>query len=65
MVDKSHVDKELARRMCAAYVSHQTPFRYPQDFFFRATCSAISSAGTSSLVWIFFSRYSIRCCSGC
>jgi hypothetical protein len=23
MVDKSHVDKELARRMCAAYVSHQ------------------------------------------
>jgi hypothetical protein len=23
MVDKSHVDKELARRICAAYVSHQ------------------------------------------
>src|SRR5450631_809884 len=31
--------------------------------FFRATCSAISSARTSSLVWIFFSRYSMRSCS--
>ena len=31
--------------------------------FFKATCSAISSANTSSLVWIFFSRNSIRCCS--
>src|SRR5436190_23242421 len=28
--------------------------------FFSATCSAISSARTSSLVWIFFSRYAIR-----
>src|SRR6266566_4535032 len=28
--------------------------------FFRATCSAISSAKTSSFVWIFFSRYPIR-----
>src|SRR5262249_46885715 len=28
--------------------------------FFRATCSAISSDRTSSLVWIFFSRYAIR-----
>jgi hypothetical protein len=31
--------------------------------FFKAMCSAMSSARTSSLVWIFFSRYSIRCCS--
>ncbi len=31
--------------------------------FFSATCSAISSARTSSLVWIFFSRYSMRSCS--
>jgi len=23
MIDKSHVDKELARRMCVAYVSYQ------------------------------------------
>jgi hypothetical protein len=23
MVDKSHVDKELARRMCAAYISYR------------------------------------------
>src|SRR5277367_700311 len=32
--------------------------------FFRATCSAISSASTSSFVWTFFSRYAIRSCSG-
>jgi len=32
-------------------------------FYFKAMCSAISSANTSSLVWIFFSRNSIRCCS--
>ena len=32
--------------------------------FFRATCSAISSARTSSFVWILFSRYAIRSCSG-
>src|SRR5437016_3840049 len=32
--------------------------------FFRATCSAISSARTSSLVWIFFSRYWMRICWG-
>src|ERR1700676_2406086 len=31
--------------------------------FFKAMCSAISSANTSSLVWIFFSRNSMRCCS--
>src|SRR5216684_3421819 len=31
--------------------------------FFSATCSAISSARTSSFVWIFFSRYAIRSCS--
>src|ERR1700735_5242283 len=30
--------------------------------FFKATCSAISSARTSSLVWIFFSKNSIRFC---
>src|ERR1700687_801443 len=30
--------------------------------FFSAMCSAISSARTSSLVWIFFSRYSMRSC---
>jgi hypothetical protein len=28
--------------------------------FFSATCSAISSARTSSFVWIFFCRYAIR-----
>src|ERR671915_296435 len=28
--------------------------------FFNATCSAISSARTSSFVWIFFCRYAIR-----
>src|SRR6266853_3573437 len=43
--------------------------RYPHlgqsspRLFFKAMCSAISSANTSSLVWIFFSRNSIRCCS--
>src|SRR5437667_305192 len=30
--------------------------------FFKAMCSAINSASTSSFVWIFFSRNSIRCC---
>src|SRR6516162_5243970 len=30
--------------------------------FFNATCSAISSARTSSLVWTFFSKNSIRFC---
>src|SRR3989442_11067643 len=30
--------------------------------FFKATCSAISSARTSSLVWTFFSKNSIRFC---
>src|SRR5580692_3558863 len=33
--------------------------------FFSAICSAISSARTSSLVWIFFSRYSMRSCPTC
>src|SRR5581483_6376794 len=37
------------------------PRRVPQALsFFRATCSAIISARTSSLAWIFFSRYPIR-----
>src|SRR5689334_20508171 len=31
--------------------------------FFSATCSAISSARTSSFVWIFFFRYVICSCS--
>src|SRR5882672_10457272 len=31
--------------------------------FFNATCSAINSARTSSLCRIFFSSFSIRCCS--
>lgn len=38
---------------------------FPKTFF-EAMCSAINSARTSSLVWIFFSRYSMRSCSaGC
>src|SRR6266700_3786145 len=32
------------------------PGQSSPSVFFRATCSAISSARTSSLVWIFFSR---------
>src|SRR5437764_11393482 len=39
------------------------PGQSSPSVFFRATCSAISSARTSSLVWIFFSRWSIRSCS--
>src|SRR6266478_7565084 len=52
-------------------IHHQVPHivRHPHldqsspRLFFKAMCSAISSASTSSLVWIFFSRNSIRCCS--
>ncbi len=40
------------------------PGQSSPTLFFRATCSAISSAKTSSFVWIFFSRYAIRSCSG-
>src|SRR5438105_4870961 len=52
-------------------IHHEVPHivRHPHfgqsspRLFFKAMCSAISSANTSSLVWIFFSRNSIRCCS--
>src|SRR5262249_37935163 len=40
------------------------PGQSSPTLFFRATCSAISSASTSSFVWTFFSRYAIRSCSG-
>src|SRR5712671_1947240 len=46
-------------------VWYPDPVQISPRLFFKATCSAISSASTSSLVWIFFSRYSIRCCWGC
>src|SRR5690242_12535348 len=45
--------------------------RYPDSVqsspssFFNAICSAINSARTSSLRWIFFCRNSIRSCSAC
>src|SRR5579872_4859687 len=38
------------------------PGQSSPSVFFSATCSAISSARTSSLVWIFLSRYAIRSC---
>src|ERR1035438_3355197 len=52
-------------------IHHQVPHivRHPHlgqsspRLFFKAMCSAINSANTSSLVWIFFSRNAIRCCS--
>ena len=37
-----------------------TPGQSSPMSFFSATCSAISSARTSSFVWIFFCRYAIR-----
>ena len=40
------------------------PDQISPRLFFRAMCSAISSARTSSLVWIFFVRYSMRSRSG-
>jgi hypothetical protein len=39
------------------------PGQSSPTLFFRATCFAISSAKTSSFVWIFFSRWAIRSCS--
>src|SRR6266852_4004068 len=44
-------------------VRNPDPIQSSPTLFFRATCSAISSARTSSFVWIFFSRYAIRSCS--
>src|SRR6516162_1582965 len=46
------------------FVRNPDPGQSSPTLFFRATCSAISSAKTSSFVWIFFSRYAIRSCSG-
>src|SRR5262249_40384406 len=51
-------------------IYHQVPHivRHPHfgqsspRLFFKAMCSAINSASTSSLVWIFFSKNSIRRC---
>src|ERR1035441_5258275 len=43
-------------------VRHPDSGQISPTLFFKATCSAISSASTSFLVWIFFSRYSIRSC---
>src|SRR5882724_1126479 len=40
-------------------VRNPDPGQSSPSVFFRATCSAINSAKTSSLVWIFFSRYAI------
>jgi hypothetical protein len=44
-------------------VRNPVSVRVPQDLFFSAARSAISSARTSSLVRIFLSRYAIRSCS--
>src|SRR5450432_4149817 len=44
-------------------VRHPEPVQSSPILFFSAMCSAISSARTSSLVWIFFSRYPMRSCS--
>src|SRR6202165_176920 len=44
-------------------VRHPDSGQSSPRLFFSAMCSAISSARTSSLVWIFFSRYSMRYCS--
>src|SRR5579863_601216 len=43
-------------------VRHPDSGQSSPRLFFSAMCSAISSARTSSLVWIFFSRYSMRSC---
>src|SRR6266571_1677377 len=40
-------------------VRNPYPGQSSPSVFFRATCSAINSARTSSLVWIFFSKYAI------
>src|SRR5215472_10239998 len=44
-------------------VRNPDPGQSSPSVFFRATCSAISSARTSSFVWIFFSRWAILSCS--
>src|SRR5271169_5209023 len=44
-------------------VRHPDPVQSSPSSFFSAMCSPISSARTSSLRWIFFSRYSMRSCS--
>ena len=41
-------------------VRNPDPGQSSPSAFFNATCSAINSARTSSLVWIFFSRYATR-----
>src|ERR1019366_7604356 len=43
-------------------VRHPDSGQSSPRLFFSAMCSAISSARTSSLVWFFFSRYSMRSC---
>src|SRR5271166_529070 len=43
-------------------VRHPDSGQSSPRLFFSAMCSAISSARTSSLVWIFFSKNSIRFC---
>ena len=40
--------------------SVQVRVRAPQGFFLKAMCSAISSARTSSLIWIFFCSRAMR-----
>src|SRR5712671_2111943 len=44
-------------------VRHPDPVQSSPSSFFKAICSAISSARTSSLRWIFFCRNSMRSCS--
>src|SRR5258707_3200218 len=44
-------------------VRHPDPVQSSPSSFFSAMCSPISSARTSSLRWIFFSRYAMRSCS--
>src|ERR1700726_306150 len=46
-------------------VRHPDSGQSSPRLFFSAMCSAICSARTSSLVWIFLSRYSMRSCSAC
>src|SRR5713101_3565536 len=43
-------------------VGNPDPGQSSPTLFFRATRSAISSAKTSSFVWIFLSRWAIRSC---
>src|SRR5207344_1502490 len=46
---------DLVRMSCGT----QTPVRVPQDFFLGLRVRPSVQPGTSSLVWIFFSRWSI------